>query len=364
MQIDVEDILTHFRCFPATSALYFCDLYLASRFFTFAVMSSEEEERSDHSPESESSSDEGEDAEESSPTSKKIRFLDPDVTVIVGSEGNAKTYKAYGAILAFNSEYFDTMLSSGLKESSEMKIEFPEDDPKEWELLYPFLDPETARDQAIGADDARKLAPWFHKLMMTNRLKECDDVLKKELPPNSDRRWWGSRKGKYRKEKLDKILPLYCLSCKYGLEKTKECCNDNLCNAIESGYDLFDVPILKEILPLLEKENGQYKPRRLWKALNSFLVPDLSLMGPSPGITKDDPHLPNLIQLGMENRLLKKEIKYVWNVLPEKVYDALPDKKSLRNDCCNINHKARGEIKETVRNRWRNVDVVQLPEDY
>ena len=333
------------------------------------MSSEEEEERSDHSSgsdseNSKSSSDEGKDAEDSSPTSKKIRFLDPDVTVVVGSGGNAKAYKAYGAILAFNSEYFDTMLSSGLKESNEMKIEFPEDVPEEWELLYPFLDPETARDQAISADDARKLAPWFHKLMMTNRLKECDDVLKKELPANSDGRWWGSRNEKSRKEKLDKILPLYCLSCKYGLEKTKESCHDNLCNAIESGYDLIDVSILKQILPLLEKENGQYKPRRLWKALNSFLVPDLSLMGPSPSITKDEPYLPNLIQLGMENRLLKKEVKYVWHVLPEKVYDALPDKKSLRNTCLSIDEKAKTEIKRALRNRWKNVGVVRLPEDY
>lgn len=347
---------SNYRCFPVTSSLSFCNnLSLASRFFTFAGMSSEEEERSDHSPGS----------DPSSPTSKKIRFLDPDVTVVVGSEESAKTYKAYGAILAFNSEYFDTMLSSGLKESSEMKIEFPEDDPKEWELLYPFLDPETARDQAISADDARKLAPWFHKLMMTNRLKECDNVLKKELPANSDGRWWGSRDERSRREKLDKILPLYCLSCKYGLEKTKESCYDNLCNAIESGYDLIDVSILKQILPLLEKENGEYKPRRLWKALNSFLVPqDLSLMGPSPSITKDEPYLPNLIQLGMENRLLKKEIKYVWHDLPGKVYQALPDKKSLRNAYYNIDETARTEIKRVVRDRWRNVDVIHLPENY
>lgn len=66
----------------------------------------------------------------------------------------------------------------------------------------------------------------------------------------------------------------------------------------------------------------------------------------------------------MENRLLKKEIKYVWHVLPVTVYDALPDKKSLRNTWLNIDENAETEIKKALRNRWRNVDVVHLPEDY
>eukprot|EP00956_Cyclotella_meneghiniana_P010001 scaffold13803_cov51-Cyclotella_meneghiniana.AAC.4 len=61
--------------------------------------------------------------------SKTITSHPPDVTVVVGSEDNKQEFQCYGVILAAASPVLDAMLSSGMAESENKRIEFPDKDP-------------------------------------------------------------------------------------------------------------------------------------------------------------------------------------------------------------------------------------------
>ena len=76
---------------------------------------------------------------------KKLRGVDPDLTVIVGD----KEFRHYSHSLRQASDYFDTMLSTPMKEGKTMVVEFKTQDPSEWPAVYQFLDPTSARAQRI-----------------------------------------------------------------------------------------------------------------------------------------------------------------------------------------------------------------------
>ena len=80
-----------------------------------------------------------------STASKTITSHPPDVTVIVGSEdNNRQEFQCYGVILAAASPVLDAMLSSGMAESENKRIEFPDKDPAVWQLLLKCIDTERA----------------------------------------------------------------------------------------------------------------------------------------------------------------------------------------------------------------------------
>ena len=62
--------------------------------------------------------------------SEKIRFQPPDIIVSVGSRDSKQDFECYGVLLSYASEYLDAMLSSGMKEGTIGKIEFPTRFPK------------------------------------------------------------------------------------------------------------------------------------------------------------------------------------------------------------------------------------------
>jgi hypothetical protein len=66
---------------------------------------------------------------------KKLTSQAPDVTVVVGSGDDAREFHCYGVILASASPVLDAMLSSGMKESENKRIEFPDKRPEEWEMV-------------------------------------------------------------------------------------------------------------------------------------------------------------------------------------------------------------------------------------
>jgi hypothetical protein len=72
-------------------------------------------------------------------TPKKIRTQSPDVIVAV-REGDARQeFECYKVVLAFASPYLDAMLSSDMVENSKVRIEFRDNDPEEWQVLYQII---------------------------------------------------------------------------------------------------------------------------------------------------------------------------------------------------------------------------------
>lgn len=136
---------------------------------------------------------------------KTIRSQKPDLTVIVGSGQNAREFRCYSVLLAHASPVFDAMLSSGMAESENRRIELPTKDPDDWALFLQCIDPATAacyffesiyydnqydsillcgeenkKEQnhtLVNETTALRLAPLFHEFEMKRHLRSCEMVL-------------------------------------------------------------------------------------------------------------------------------------------------------------------------------------------
>jgi len=116
-------------------------------------------------------------------TPKRLKSMEPDLTVVVGG----KEFYHYQSVLCLACPFIDTMLSHNMKESNKNRIEFPDKDPAAWLLVYKFLDltmTETEKDdmfQSIIGDafgkDGLKLLAWFDFLGMETLVKKYDHML-------------------------------------------------------------------------------------------------------------------------------------------------------------------------------------------
>ena len=101
---------------------------------------------------------------------KRLRSIPPDVTVVVGTVPNAQSFSVYKLALCFASPYFDTMLSSGMREDNTNSIELPDKDPEEWKAFYSIIDPsqigQVQSESSIDEDNAVMLTKWFHEFQM------------------------------------------------------------------------------------------------------------------------------------------------------------------------------------------------------
>ena len=139
--------------------------------------------------------DDDDDGDERSP-SKRLKSMAPDVTVVVGG----RKFRHYKVLLCMGCSFFDTMLSTSnaMKESQENRIEFPDKDPDEWEVVYKFLDPtvsdaekDTIFQNALRKDEDGKLKPtrvlalryltWFDYLGMETLLQKYDKMLANDI---------------------------------------------------------------------------------------------------------------------------------------------------------------------------------------
>lgn len=67
----------------------------------------------------------------------------------------------HSAIMASYSEYVDTMLASPMKESSTMRITFPDIEPDVWRKMIMFLEPGGTRSDAIQFEEYGEFLPFY-----------------------------------------------------------------------------------------------------------------------------------------------------------------------------------------------------------
>lgn len=216
-------------------------------------------------------------------TLRKIRSQPPDVVVAVGTGECMQEFECYKIALSFASPYFDAMFSAGMSESNEGRIEFLDRDPEEWKLFYGFVDPARlggGEARPIDERNATILTKWFHEFQMDNYLRECDDVLFKNVQSlakvqASDSQYsgafWHEHAEGNKRERITnfaKIIELLHLACIYDLNETKvkaEHFIDYLILSIEETHDLFDIPNIKALvylsLPLEMDEGGKFQPQ-------------------------------------------------------------------------------------------------------
>eukprot|EP00956_Cyclotella_meneghiniana_P038793 scaffold159999_cov36-Cyclotella_meneghiniana.AAC.2 len=199
---------------------------------------------------------------------KRISSHPPDVTVIVGSGKTKQEFQCYGILLAAASPVLDAMLSSGMAESENKRIEFPDKDPAVWQLFLKCIDTaravlsntqsddsyEEEEDQEADSEEmtrilnesnVRSIVPLFHELQMDEYLKGCDHIIRLTA---SDSNAWGDN------EARSQLLELLSFSTKYGLDVTRNYVQRQIGIVLErfcwgSGdQDDFDIHTVEEIV--------------------------------------------------------------------------------------------------------------------
>lgn len=113
---------------------------------------------------------------------KRLKFSEPDLTVIVGNNG--KSFRHYSVQLASQSPYIDALLASSMKESETMTISFPEVEEEDWLLMIQFLElyhEDEGASRQMSADEAIKFAPFYNKYNFPRGLSLCRSVLKTSI---------------------------------------------------------------------------------------------------------------------------------------------------------------------------------------
>ncbi len=109
------------------------------------------------------------------PPKKTFKCFRPEITLVVGSGDNKQAFECYKYELCYY-DYFDTMLSSKMKEGKESRIEFPDKDPSYWQLFLDIISPFEST-ASITLDNVFALAPWFQEFQMSKFLDKCDSIV-------------------------------------------------------------------------------------------------------------------------------------------------------------------------------------------
>ena len=139
--------------------------------------------------------------------------------------------------MAASSPVLDAMLSSGMMESENKRIEFPEKDPAVWQLLLKCIDTKSAllyryfaevngffrvgdeesdseeMPPILNESNVRSIVPLFHELQMDEYLEKCDYIIRSTAIEYTK---WGDN------EARSELLELLSFSTKYGLEVTRK----------------------------------------------------------------------------------------------------------------------------------------------
>eukprot|EP00956_Cyclotella_meneghiniana_P012754 scaffold18149_cov48-Cyclotella_meneghiniana.AAC.6 len=118
------------------------------------------------------------------PPAKKLRFSEPDLQIVLGTDEDVSTIKVHSLLLANKSRYIDTMLSTPMREQETRTVSFPDISPGIWEKMNKFLDdPLAIRKMKI--EDVLDVAQFYDKYEFTQGTKLCEDIMLDYLSPES-----------------------------------------------------------------------------------------------------------------------------------------------------------------------------------
>ena len=220
---------------------------------------------------------------------KRLRGVDPDLTVIVGD----KEFRHYSHSLRQASECFDTMLHAPMKEGETMVVEFPTQDPSEWPAVHQFLDPASARAAKITNRNVQMLLPWFHLLNLPHLLAECDEVIRQMLSKYDAVR--AERTDTRSARLLIKDLVGQVNDCElYNLKKSFAKGIAVLKHLVENEPGLFDHVSCPYLLKVLDK--SQVARESLWPSIQQKLVTK-RLLSSSAEDVLDNPFSKDLLMM-------------------------------------------------------------------
>mmetsp|Transcript_8801 Transcript_8801/g.18882 ORF Transcript_8801/g.18882 Transcript_8801/m.18882 type:complete len:383 (+) Transcript_8801:145-1293(+) len=327
-------------------------------------------------------SDVDEEQPPSSPMTKKIRSLPPDIVVEVGTGEAMRQFDCYKAALCFASPVFDLMFSNDMAENNDDRVRLPEKDPGEFKLFYSFIE-HTGR---VNSDNALTLAPWFHEFQMKRYLEECDEMLEGSITDYTRRDFYIHGENKNREEYFASILGQLQFAVRFDLDDTISAIDVLIADIAKAGcetIDLFTVQhvrtLVEHCFPLEKKKvrrfgegaeasDGVYRIasngncRLFWKYLTTSscvtgqtdFVEDYELANMTAEELAENKMLPLLVHSHMnrtaekmKSRAAVKLIKSLHTDVPEAVHDRLEFKTDITAD------KAKAEALGALRTHFK-----------
>lgn len=185
----------------------------------------------------------------------RLRSAEPDITVIVGSEGETESFSYHGALLAAHSGYIDALLVSNMKESNESTIRFPEISVDTWKDIVRFLDPIKVIDEdgkvvhdLPSVEEVLELVPFFDKYQFEVGLHVCDLAIRGLA---MDSYGFGTRARHANPEARGILYQAIRMAHEYDLPLSKPKAISLATNAFHRGT-LLEPETAKYIMPLLE----------------------------------------------------------------------------------------------------------------
>ncbi|CAB9522776.1 expressed unknown protein [Seminavis robusta] len=180
----------------------------------------------------------------------------PDVTVIVGGQ----QFQEYSHHLRCWSGFFDAAFRSGMKEARTMLFKFPDDDPREWELVWAVLHPFS--DERVNEDNVEKLFSWFQKLCISQGVDECANVLFAILEKSTLALGFFSGMVFFKspfnsaETKIDCVLRILPMSAQCTEKKAEKCCVAYLRQVAKDMPSLFHEKQLKKMCSLFYEDSN------------------------------------------------------------------------------------------------------------
>ena len=103
------------------------------------------------------------DDEPSKPVRKKLKSCEPDLKTTVDGDvegSDAVDFWYHASVMATHSNYIDTMLASGMKESNTYEVSFPDIAPATWESMIKLFG-QFLTGHPVLVKDVMEVAPWY-----------------------------------------------------------------------------------------------------------------------------------------------------------------------------------------------------------
>jgi hypothetical protein len=190
------------------------------------------------------------------PSQKRVRVSKPDLTIICkGGGGAERTFECHSIVMATHSEYFDALLSSTMKESTEKKVILEDVSPEVFEEAMRLLEDPVAGG-AISPEQALKTASFYNRFEFANGLKLVCQTLGKLLDK------WTAEKSKVPFRFETKLLMRAIVFAEESatptlIEKSKAFLSAKFGRLDSNGIGIFELEDIQQIQRFLSNDGRQ-----------------------------------------------------------------------------------------------------------
>jgi hypothetical protein len=185
------------------------------------------------------------------PPTKRIKSSEPDLSIIFRNDDGKEVTQEYHSVpMALHSNYFDTLLSSGMREMESKSVTLDDVDPQLFELAVEILE-DPLKSASVTAEEILKVTPFYNRFEFTKGLKLAESVLIRFIDG-----WKEEEKTKTPSLlEMEMILSTIMISMEANLlaliEKSQKFLEFTFLNVGSSCFDIFDEDCLVKIKPFL-----------------------------------------------------------------------------------------------------------------